>query len=60
MKNIKKIIGIVVVIIGLTALCSIDSDLPLWGIILILLVGLFGFFGGGALYHIDIERSEID
>lgn len=42
MKNLKKIVGIIAMFIGLTALYAVDSDVPLWGTIIIVLVGIIG------------------
>lgn len=60
MKNIKKIIGIAAMFIGLTALCTVDSEVPLWGTMLIVLVGIAGLLGGGALYCNSSNQPEID
>jgi len=45
MKNTKKILGIAAMFIGLTALCAVDSEVPLWGTMLMVLVGIAGLFG---------------
>ena len=55
MKNIKKIAGIAAMFIGLTALCAVDSEVPLWGTMLIVLVGIAGFIGGAALWSATNE-----
>lgn len=60
MKNLKKIVGIITIFIGLTALCAVDSDVPLWGTILIVLVGIAGLFGGGALYCKNSDQPLVD
>lgn len=60
MKNIKKIIGIAAMFIGLTALCAVDSEIPLWGTMLIVLVGIAGLFGGSALYYKNSNEPMID
>lgn len=60
MKNIKKILGIAAMFIGITALCAVDSEVPLWGTMLIVLVGIAGLFGGGALYCKNSNEPMVD
>ena len=60
MKNTKKILGIAAMFIGLTALCAVDSEVPLWGTMLIVLVGIAGLFGGGVLYCKNSDQPVID
>ena len=60
MKNTKKILGIAAMFIGLTALCAVDSEVPLWGTMLMVLVGIAGLFGGGALYCKNSDQPVID
>ena len=60
MKNLKKILGMIVMFIGLTALCAVDSDVPLWATLLICLVGITGTFGGGAMYCKNSNEPMID
>lgn len=60
MKNIKKILGIAAMFIGLTALCAVDSEVPLWGTMIMVLVGIAGLFGGGALYCNNSNEPMVD
>lgn len=60
MKNLKKILGMIAMFIGLTALCAVDSEVPLWVTLLICLVGIAGLLGGGALYCNNSNQPEID
>ena len=60
MKNLKKILGMIAMFIGLTALCAVDSEVPLWVTLLICLVGIAGLFGGGALYYNNSNQPEFD
>lgn len=60
MKNFKKIIGIIAAFIGLAALSAVESDVPVWGTILIVLVGIIGFFGGAVLYCKNSNQKMLD
>lgn len=60
MKNLKKILGIIAVFIGITALCAIDSNVPVWGTLLIIVVGITGFFGGAVLYCKNSDQPMVD
>lgn len=60
MKNLKKIIGIIVMFIGLTALCAVDNEVPLWATLLICLVGIIGLFGGCTMYCKNSNEPMID
>ncbi len=60
MKNLKKILGIIAMFIGITSLCLVESEVPLWVTTLICLVGITGLFGGIVLYGDNSNQPEID
>lgn len=60
MKNLKKILGMIAMFIGLAALCAVDSEVPLWGTMLICMVGIVGTFGGVALYCKNSNAPMVD
>lgn len=60
MKNIKKIVGIAFMFIGLTALCAVDSEVPLWGTMLIMLIGIVCPFVGCTLYYENSNEPMVD
>ena len=60
MKNLKKILGMIAMFIGLAALSAVDSEVPMEVTLLICMVGIAGLFGGGALYCSNSNQPEID
>lgn len=49
-KIIRKTIGSIAMFIGLAAGCAVDSDIPLWGTLLLIAMFIAGVFGGGYLF----------
>lgn len=60
MKNLKKILGIITMIIGIIAMCLVESEVPLWATLLICLVGITGLFGGIVLYGNNCDEPMVD
>lgn len=57
MKNLMHLLGIISMFIGIMAFCLLDSNVPLWGTMLMVLVGFVGFFGGLALCYITHVKA---
>lgn len=63
MKNhiiIRKVIGFIAMFFGMFAACSLDSDIPLWGTFLLIVVFFIGVFGGGYLLAKGEPIQDID
>ena len=57
---VRKAIAFIMMFLGFTALCCLDSDLPIWGPVLLIIVFFVGVIGGGALWFKGEDMVDID
>ena len=59
-KIARKTIGFILVLVGLAAFSALDSDVSIWGTLVIILVGLIGTIAGFGLWFAGKPVESID
>ena len=59
-KLVRKSIAVFGMFVGIAAVSALDSDIPMWGTLILIALFFIGLFGGGYLYCKGEPTPQID